>query len=187
MPSSSAESSSLAWLGFALMTVATWGVYGVLLHTGQMKMEDAANGRYKAFLWVGIAYFLTAVLAPIVVLLARGATWRMPVDGLAWSLAAGMVGAIGAFTVLLAFGAKGSPAVVMAIVFGGAPVVNSLLAVALHPPEKGWSSIPWQFFLGIVLAAGGGALVTLYRPPPPKAAPAITAPDASPSPSAPAP
>lgn len=191
MDNSSAESSSLAWLGFALLTVSTWGVYGILLHSGQLKMEDAANGRYKAFLWVGIAYFLTAVLAPIVVLLARGATWRMPVDGIAWSLAAGIVGAIGAFSVLLAFGAKGSPAVVMAIVFAGSPVVNSLLAITLHPPAKGWTAIPWQFFVGILLAAAGGALVTLYRPPPPKPTPkagtTIKVPDAPPAPPAAAP
>ena len=48
------------------MTVVSWGVYGAFLHTGQMGMSDAANGRYKAFLFVGIAYFLTAVLAPLV-------------------------------------------------------------------------------------------------------------------------
>src|SRR5206468_210529 len=61
------------WLVFALMTVASWGVYGVFLHTGQLGMKDAVNGRYKAFLFVGIAYFLTAVIAPLVVLLMRGA------------------------------------------------------------------------------------------------------------------
>ena len=55
----------LAWLIFSLMTVISWGVYGVLLHSGQLGMSDPVNGRYKAFLFVGIAYFLTAVLAPL--------------------------------------------------------------------------------------------------------------------------
>src|SRR5690242_5803164 len=109
--------STMSWLSFSLMTVAAWGVYGVLLHQGQLGMADAANGRYKAFLFVGIAYFLTAVLAPLVVLMANGAKWDMPVGGMAWSLVAGIAGAVGAFCTLLAFGAKGSPAVVMAIVF----------------------------------------------------------------------
>ena len=54
------------------MTVVSWGVYGIFLHTGQMGMGDPANGRYKAFLFVGIAYFLTAVLAPLAMLLIRG-------------------------------------------------------------------------------------------------------------------
>ena len=52
------------WLSFALMTVVCWGVYGILLHKGQVDMSDAQHGRYKAFFWVGIAYFLVAVLAP---------------------------------------------------------------------------------------------------------------------------
>jgi hypothetical protein len=117
----------MSWIIFALMTVASWGVYGVFLHNGQMAMGDPVNGRYKAFLFVGIAYFLTAVLAPLAILLVRGATWEMPVRGMGWSLVAGIVGAIGAFCVLLAFGAKGSPAVVMSIVFAGAPIVNALV------------------------------------------------------------
>src|SRR5438093_6734239 len=100
------------WLVFALMTVLSWGVYGIFLHTGQLGMSDPANGRYKAFLFVGIAYFLTAVLAPLALLLMRGATWQYPGPGMLWSLIAGIAGAIGAFCVLLAFGAKGTPAVV---------------------------------------------------------------------------
>jgi len=157
----------MTWLAFSLITVVSWGVYGILLHTGQMGMAsagDAANARYKAFLFVGIAYFLTAVLAPLVVLKANGASWTMPSGGMTWSLIAGIAGAIGAFAVLLAFGAKGSPAVVMAIVFAGAPVVNSVVALTLHPPKGGYGSIPMPFYLGILLAATGGYLVTRFRP-----------------------
>ena len=68
---------------------------------------------------------------------------------------------------LLAFGAKGKPPEVMAIVFAGAPVINAIVAIALHPPAGGLSSIKPQFFLGVVLALTGGALVTLYKPNPP--------------------
>lgn len=159
------------WLTFALMTVVSWGVYGLFLHTGQLGMKDAVNGRYKAFLFVGIAYFLTAVLAPLALLLVRGADWNYPKQGMWWSLLAGIVGAIGAFCVLLAFGAKGTPAVVMAIVFAGAPIVNAIVSLLQHPPAGGWGSIKPQFYLGIALAAVGGCLVTLYKP-----APAVTKP-----------
>src|SRR3954466_1108529 len=152
------------WLVFALMTVVSWGGYGIFLHTGQMGMADPVNGRYKAFLFVGIAYFLTAVLAPLAILMLRGASWQFPGGGMWWSLVAGIVGAIGAFCVLLAFGAKGTPAVVMSIVFAGAPVVNSVVAIWQHPPPGGFGSIKPQFFLGIILAALGGCLVTLYKP-----------------------
>ena len=160
------------WLVFALMTVVTWGVYGVFLHTGQTNMGDPVNGRYKAFLFVGLAYFLTAVLAPLALLIFKGASWSFPAKGMAWSLVAGIVGAIGAFGVLLAFGAKGTPAVVMSIVFAGAPIVNAAYSIWQHPPAGGLASIKPQFFAGIVLAAIGGCLVTFYKPNPPAAKPA---------------
>src|SRR5215471_21582490 len=159
------------WLVFALMTVVTWGVYGAFLHTGQMGMKDAANGRYKAFLFVGLAYFLTAVLAPLAMLLFRGADWNYPKGGMGWSLLAGVAGALGAFCVLLAFGAKGTPPVVMSIVFAGAPVVNAFYSIIQHPPQGGFSSIKPQFYVGIVLAALGGCLVTYYKPNPPASKP----------------
>src|SRR5205823_3844487 len=174
MINANSDSPGLTWLAFAFVTVVSWGVYGVFLHTGQMAMKDTVNGRYKAFLFVGIAYFLTAVLAPLVLLLVRGADWNYPKSGMLWSLVAGIAGAIGAFCVLLAFGAKGTPAVVMSIVFAGAPVVNALVAVFQHPPEGGFASIKPQFYIGILLAALGGCLVSYYRPNPPAATPAPT-------------
>jgi hypothetical protein len=170
------EQSSMTWLIYALMTVLSWGVYGVFLHTGQIAMGDPVNGRYKAFLFVGIAYFITAVLAPLFILMINGASLSYPMKGITWSLLAGIVGAIGAFCVLLAFGAKGLPSVVMSIIFAGAPIINAAVALSIHPPAGGWTNIRWQFFAGILLAAIGGCLVTLYKPggPPPKAQAAIT-------------
>ena len=97
------QGAGLSWLIFALSTVLCWGGYGVLLHSGQAAMNDPAQGRYKAFLLVGVAYFLTAVLAPLFVLIRNGATWDFPVQGIQWSFLAGIVGAAGAFCVLLAF------------------------------------------------------------------------------------
>ena len=140
------------------------GLYGVFLHSGQISMADATNGRYKAFFFVGIAYLLIAVIGSAIMLVANGATWSFPAKGVAWSTIAGIVGAIGAFGVVLAFGVGGKPAVVMSIVFAGAPIVNAIVATAIHPPPGGWSSVHWQFVLGILLAAGGGCLVMLYRP-----------------------
>lgn len=163
-------------------------MYGAFLHTGQVAMQDPVNGRYKAFLFVGLAYFLTAVLAPLALLIAKGAAFSgYTPRGMGWSLLAGIVGAAGAFGVLLAFGAKGTPAVVMSIVFAGAPVVNAVYSLVLHPPAGGWASIKWQFYLGITLAALGGCLVTYFKPNPPPAPPRATlVPSASPLPGVPA-
>src|SRR5688572_30255819 len=99
------------WLLYSLVTVFCWGLYGVFLHGGQVAMADPANGRYKAFLFVGLAYFLLAVLAPLGMLWGAGAKFEFPAKGMLLSLVAGLLGAAGAFFVLVAFGAKGVPAV----------------------------------------------------------------------------
>lgn len=161
----------MMWLVFALLTVSCWGLYGIFLHTGQVQMGDPVNGRYKAFLFVGIAYFLIAVLAPAGILVVKGAGWAFPAKGVGWSLLAGTVGAFGAFFVLLAFGAKGTPAAVMSIIFAGAPIVNAVVAISLHPPAGGWRAVPLPFVAGILLAAIGGCLVTFYKPAPGHAPP----------------
>jgi len=174
MPDSNgAASGGNLWLVFALLTVASWGLYGVFLHMGQVGMKDPVNGRYKAFLMVGVAYVLIAVLAPAAMLLINGSDWKMPFEGWSRSLIAGTVGAIGAFCVLLAFGAKGQPAVVMSIIFAGAPIVNAVVVLTLHPPKGGLGGLPWQFYAGIFLAACGGMLVTLYKPAPAPPPPAV--------------
>ena len=134
--SNSSNSQGSAWLIFSLLTVGCWGLYGAFLHSGQSGMHDPVNGRYKAFLCVGVAYFLTAVLAPLAVLWLKGATWSFSPGGVAWSVLAGIVGAVGAFGVLLAFGAKGTPAVVMSIVFAGAPVLNAIYVAGAAPAGR---------------------------------------------------
>jgi len=148
------------------MTVCAWGLYGVFLHSGQIAMQDPVFGRYKAFFFVGLAYLLAAVLAPLILLKLQGSNFSFPSKGIWLSLIAGTVGAIGAFGILLAFGAKGTPAVVMSIVFAGAPIVNAVVATTMHPPKGGLAGVPWQFYCGIILAAAGGCMVSYFKPPP---------------------
>jgi drug/metabolite transporter (DMT)-like permease len=186
----SSASPGHTWLFYTLLTVLSWGVYGILLHKGQTLMRvpgdaaaDPATLRYKAFLFVGVAYFLTAVLAPLVLLMSKGQAFSGYTPGGAWwSLIAGIAGAVGAFGVLLAFGARGTPPVVMSLVFAGAPLVNALLGSMLHPPKDGWARVNPLFFAGIVLAVAGGYMVARYNPAnlaPPKKAPAQTVQTAS--------
>ena len=177
MPPSTQATAGLTWLSFALLTVLCWGTYGVFLALGSENMHDAANGRIKAFLFVGLAYFLVAVLAPILILALSGANWNFPIKGMTWSLIAGIVGAIGALGVLLALNAAPKPQgayvpVIMTIIFSGAPVLNALISLSVNPPPNGWSKIPLPFWLGMVLAITGGALVTKFKPSVPPKKPA---------------
>lgn len=169
------------WLLFALMTVVSWGVYGILLHKGQVLMGDPVNGRYKAFLFVGVAYFVVAILGPILVLKSAGANWKFTAGGVNWSFWAGVAGAVGAFTTLLALGAAfkakvdNPAAVVMSIVFSGAPIVNAVVSVALDRMAGKHYPLPGPFLAGIVLAAVGGFMVVKFKPggaPPKPGAPA---------------
>ena len=90
------------WLIFVFMTVSAWGLYGVFLHQGQVSMADPVHGRYKAFLFVGLAYLLAAVIGSALMLILNGSDWQFTSKGISWSFVAGIVGSIGAFGVLLA-------------------------------------------------------------------------------------
>ena len=158
------------WLLFALLTVVSWGIYGILLHKGQVAMADPVSGRYKAFLLVGVAYFVVAIIGPALMLKSSGATWHFTGQGMNWSFWAGVVGAVGAFGTLLALGAAFSakvpnpPAVVMSIVFSGAPLVNALVSIALDRMEGKKYALPVPFLLGVALAAVGGFMVVKFKP-----------------------
>ena len=167
--------TGIPWYAWALLTVICWGTYGVCMHTGSMNMESRDHGRIMAFLWVGLAYFLTAVIAPLIILKIKGGPiefWAYPDKGWKWSLIAGILGAIGALGVLLAFGAAPTPPgpgvyvpIVMSIIFAGAPIVNA----AINTTKEGnWPYVKAPFILGIVLAAVGGYLVTKNPPKPPE-------------------
>lgn len=167
-----ARFGSMNWIVFALLTVLSWGVYGVLLHKGRGQMPtgtEAPHAGLKAFLFVCIAYALIGVAAAALLKL-RGSNWSFSAGGIQWSLIAGVAGAVGAFTLVLALGAAapiykgGAAAAVMPIVFAGAPVVNTIVAMSLHPPEGGLKALPLPFVLGCVLAATGAFMVAKFAP-----------------------
>lgn len=160
------------WLIFALMTVVSWGVYGVLLHKGRGNMPMGPETPYaglKAFLFVCVAYALIGLAAAIVLKL-RGSNGSFSAGGIRWSLIAGVAGAVGAFTLVLALGAAaqiykgGAAAAVMPIVFGGAPIINTVIVLMLYPPQGGWGKLPAPFLLGCAMAAIGAFLVAKFAP-----------------------
>jgi hypothetical protein len=112
---------------------------------------------------------ITGVIA-FAVLKARGSSFAFTSTGITWSLIAGLAGALGAFTLVLSLGAAGpiykaaAAGAVMPIVFAGAPIVNSVVAMLKAPPTGGFKAIPLPFFLGIILAATGGYLVAKFAP-----------------------
>ncbi len=140
------------------VTALCWGAYGPVLHKGQMKMSGS---RLRPFLCVGLAYFGVAVLVPIAVLAARNEVVEWSFSGLTWSFAAGAAGAIGALGVILAFNFGGRPIFVMPLVFGGAPVVNTLDFMVEH---SAWDQMPLMFYVSLVAVIAGAVLVLVFAP-----------------------
>ena len=146
------------WVAFALGAALSWGIYGPMLHQGQVKLGSP----FRALLCVGIAYFLVGVLVPLVALASQGQLGRgWTMDGTVGATAAGMLGAIGAVCIIYAFRAGGLPTYVMPLVFGGAPVVNALFTMYMHPPKVTPNPLLW---VGMVMVSVGAALVLYYKP-----------------------
>jgi hypothetical protein len=162
------------WLAglFALCTALFWGTYGPLLSRGHHLM--GTEGRLRPFICVGIAYLLVAIVGPIAVMYTTGidrgsglfSGWTF--QGIVWSVLAGAVGALGAFTLIMALGAGGpsSPVYVMPIVFGVAPVVSAFTSMYLSNNYK----ISPFFAAGLILVAVGAVTILITAPRPKKAA-----------------
>lgn len=156
-------------LGSIILTAACWGVYGPLLHWGQLGFEGS---RLRAFLCVGIAYFIIAVVVPLVLIQATGEKGVWHTKGLVWSLVAGSAGAIGALGIILAFNFGGKPVFVMPLVFGCAPIINALFTISTN---NLWGEVKPAFLIGCVIVAVGAVMVLKFAPsahPPKPAAPA---------------
>ena len=147
----------MIWLIFVAGAVLSWGAYGVLLHLGQTQLGNPL----KALLCVGVAYGLIGILLPLVALQSQGALGNFNSAGLVTATVAGALGAIGAVCIIYSFRTGGLPVYVMPLVFGGAPIVNVLVTMALHPPK---SSIHPLLYVGFLMAASGAFLVLRFRP-----------------------
>ncbi len=149
---------------FTAMTFVAWGAYGPTLHHGANALN---HDSLRAFVGVGLAYFLIAVIIPFLILKRSGETGRWTASGTIYSLIAGAVGAIGALGIIMALGYGGTTLYVMPLVFGFAPVVNTLVTAYL---SKTFHEISPIFIAGVVAAALGAGGVLVFKPGPAKAA-----------------
>lgn len=156
-------------VGSFLLTAVCWGVYGPLLHIGQVAL---GGNRLRAFLCVGLAYFLIAVVVPLLMMSTSGKKSQWSLKGLLWSLLAGAAGAVGALGIILAFNFGGKPVYVMPLVFGCAPVVNSFWTIYW---QNTWKDINAFFAAGLILVAVGAASVLFFAPTKPPAKPVASA------------
>ncbi len=147
----------MSWVMLAAGAALSWGLYGASLHRGQV----ALGNPLRALLCVGVAYFLIGVLVPFVALASQGELRNFNLTGTVTATLAGVLGAAGAVCIIYAFRAGGLPTYVMPIVFGGAPVINVLITMALHPPKETPNPL---LFVGVIMTAVGAGMVLYYRP-----------------------
>lgn len=147
----------MLWIIFALGAALAWGLYGPALHKGQI----ALGSPMRALLCVGIAYFLIGVLVPVANLSYQGQLNGFNSKGSIAAIAGGTLGAAGAVCIIFAFKSGGLPTYVMPLVFAGAPLVNVIFSMWLHPPKTSPNPL---LYLGFVLAAVGAGMVLYFKP-----------------------
>ncbi len=147
---------------FIALTVVCWGTYGPMLHHGQMEM---GNSRWLPFICVGLAYFVIAVIVPIIYLMAKGEVGHWSTKGTVLSLISGAAGALGSLGIILAFTYGGRPIFVMPLVFGCAPVINTFVTMAMARTYRAAGPV---FFAGLILVVTGAVTVLYFKPTPPK-------------------
>ncbi len=160
------------WIVFVAMAGLCWGTYVPLIAQGGKELKNS----YASFLCVGVAYFLLAVLIPVVIMSARGTwpAWTTAEGGLnrgvVFATLSGVAGALGALCVIFATSEfKGPKIFVAPLIFAMAPVINTLFSLFWHP-EKGAFALEaptesphWTFFVGIVAAGLGAGLVLFSK------------------------
>jgi hypothetical protein len=153
------QGADLLWVALATaLTAFSWGVYGPVLHKGQSAM---GGSKLRPLICVGLAYFLIAVLLPIAVLTQFPESGDWNFSGTVWSLAAGAAGAVGALGIIMAFNFGGKPVYVMPLVFGGAPVINTFVALVT---AKEVGEVSPLFYAGLIVVAVGAVTVLVFAP-----------------------
>ena len=164
----------------------SWGTYVPIIFYGGTELTTkpgTIGGRLASILCVGVAYFVMAVLVPIVVMGTREDAkpeWKL--NGLIFSSLAGVMGAVGAICVIMASKAAVDQAklegvnpatyriYIAPLIFCLAPMINTLMSLIWHPKAGDpWhfvnplESLSWKLALGILLVAAGVFLVLLSK------------------------
>lgn len=206
--------NNIPWWGYVILAGLAWGTYVPIIFYGGTELSTrpgTIGGRLASILCVGVAYFVLAVLIPVVLMALRDdAQPQWKTNGLVFSALAGIAGAVGAICVIFASKAAVDAAkaeginpatfrvFIAPLIFALAPMINTLLSLVWHPqPGDPWHfgfEVPgWKLPVGILLVAIGTFLVLKSKEdmeaakggpkPAPKQETIAPAPDAPPSPS----
>jgi hypothetical protein len=171
---------SVPWWGYVVAAGLAWGTYVPIIFYGGQELTTrpgTIGGRLASILCVGVAYFVLAVVIPVLLMGTRDDArpeWRA--NGLVFSGLAGVAGAVGAICVIFASKAAVDQAkldgvnpatyriYIAPLIFALAPAINTVLSLLWHPkPGDPWHfgfEVPgWKLPAGILLVAAGTFLV----------------------------
>ncbi len=169
---------SIPWWGYVILAGLAWGTYVPIIAFGGLEFGGKSNARLAAILCVGLAYFVLAVVFPMI-LFVSGAEEQpgIKTSAVVFSSLAGVAGAVGAICVVFATSTAMKAATdaglpdtsfkiyIAPLIFGLAPVINTLLSTVWHPSKKeGWNDFHFEMpnvylLIGIVLVGLGAGLV----------------------------
>lgn len=175
---------NIPWWGYVVGAGLAWGTYVPLVFFGGTELTTrpgTIGGRLASILCVGVAYFVLAVIVPIVLMSTRDDAkpeWRT--TGLVFSALAGVAGAVGAICVIFASKAAVDQArldginpaayriYIAPLIFSLAPLINTILSLVWHPnKDSAWVfhlDLPgWKLPVGILLVAAGTFLVLFSK------------------------
>ena len=169
---------TIPWWGYVILAGLAWGTYVPIIAFGGLEFGGKSNARLAAILCVGLAYFVLAVIFPMILFLTGfEEAPTIKTSAVVFSSLAGVAGAVGAICVVFATStavqaatSAGLPPTsykiyIAPLIFGLAPVINTLLSTVWHPNAKdGWNNFHFEMpnvflLIGIVLVGAGAALV----------------------------
>jgi hypothetical protein len=181
------------WLLYVLLAGLSWGTYVPIIFFGGSELGFPGKpvspaSRILAILCVGVAYFIMAVVVPTILFVSGQQKWsdvNPTTNGLVFSSLAGVAGAVGAICVVFASKAamdagRAAQAIdptfnpatyrmyIAPLIFGLAPVINTIISLVWHPKPGNWLSFhlewpSWKLLLGILLVAIGAGLVLFSK------------------------
>ena len=175
---------NIPWWTYVILAGLAWGTYVPIIFYGGTELTTrpgTIGGRLASILCVGVAYFVLAVVVPVILMgLRDDAKPEWKTNGLIFSGLAGVAGAVGAICVIFASKAAVDAAradginpatyriYIAPLIFALAPAINTLLSLIWHPqPGDPWHfdfHVPgWKLPAGIVLVAAGTFLVLLSK------------------------
>jgi hypothetical protein len=176
--------NNIPWWGYVILAGLAWGMYVPIIFYGGTELSTrpgTIGGRLASILCVGVAYFVMAVLIPLVLMSLRDdARPEWKTNGLIFSGLAGVAGAVGAICVIFASKAAVEHAkainvdpstyriYIAPLIFSLAPAINTALSLLWHPkPGNPWVfdfEMPgWKLPAGIALVAVGTFLVLMSK------------------------